>query len=96
MNQASKMDNEIAIIGMSCKFPDAKNYKEFWENLINEKNSIKHIPEDRWSSEKQSNTQFKWAGILEDIWSFDHSFFNITPKEASMMDPQQRLLLEQL
>ena len=29
----------IAIIGMSCLFPGAKNTKEFWENLIQGINS---------------------------------------------------------
>ena len=29
----------IAVIGMSCLFPDAKNTKDFWENLLRGKNS---------------------------------------------------------
>ena len=33
------------------------------------------------------------GAFLDDIWTFDHSFFNITPREAKSMDPQQRLLL---
>ncbi len=31
---------KIAIIGLSCLFPDADNPKQFWENLITQKDSI--------------------------------------------------------
>ncbi len=31
---------KIAIIGLSCLFPDAKNPEEFWQNLVGQKNSI--------------------------------------------------------
>ncbi|MEH2247849.1 PfaB family protein [Nostoc sp.] len=30
---------KIAIIGLSCLFPDAKNPEEFWQNIIDQKNS---------------------------------------------------------
>ncbi|HEY9707491.1 MAG TPA: beta-ketoacyl synthase N-terminal-like domain-containing protein, partial [Oculatellaceae cyanobacterium] len=31
---------KIAIIGLSCLFPDAKNPEEFWQNLVGQKKSI--------------------------------------------------------
>ncbi|MEH2181462.1 PfaB family protein [Nostoc sp.] len=31
---------KIAIIGLSCLFPDAKNPEEFWQNLVTQKDSI--------------------------------------------------------
>ena len=34
---------KIAIIGFSCLFPDAKNPQEFWQNLINQKDSTSSI-----------------------------------------------------
>ncbi|MEH2257343.1 PfaB family protein [Nostoc sp.] len=30
---------KIAIIGLSCLFPDAKNPEEFWQNIVNQKDS---------------------------------------------------------
>ena len=30
---------QIAVIGMSCLFPGAKNTSEFWQNLLQGKNS---------------------------------------------------------
>ncbi|NRK74520.1 hypothetical protein F3B05_26320, partial [Salmonella enterica subsp. enterica serovar Typhi] len=35
---------DIAIIGIGCRFPDAANYDEYWENLENGRFSIKEIP----------------------------------------------------
>ncbi|MEH2118763.1 PfaB family protein [Nostoc sp.] len=31
--------DKIAIIGLSCLFPDAKNPEEFWHNIVNQKDS---------------------------------------------------------
>lgn len=35
--------DKIAIIGFSCLFPDAKNPEEFWQNLIEQKDSTSSI-----------------------------------------------------
>lgn len=93
---------EIAVVGMACRFPGAVGYDSFWENLIQGRNSISEIPPERWDLEKfyssNSNdtgkTSSKWCGLVEGAYDFDHSFFNISPREAASMDPQQRLLLE--
>ena len=39
---------DIAVIGMSCKFPGADNYEAFWNNLIQNKDSVSLIPTKRW------------------------------------------------
>src|SRR5436309_10894595 len=35
--------SEIAIIGMSCRFPGAKNVAEFWANLRDGKESLSQV-----------------------------------------------------
>jgi acyl transferase domain-containing protein/NAD(P)-dependent dehydrogenase (short-subunit alcohol dehydrogenase family) len=93
--------NDIAIIGMSCRFPGADNYNEYWQNLSNGINSVREITPDRWDIHAQylsSNENFticKWGGLLKDISHFDADFFQISPREAQSMDPQQRILLEE-
>ena len=94
---------DIAIIGMSGRFPDSRHLSDFWKNLIEGHDCISEVPKDRWSWEEyfgdpqgdENKTDSKWGGFLEDIQSFDAGFFAISPREAELMDPQQRLLLEE-
>jgi acyl transferase domain-containing protein len=94
---------DIAIIGMSGKFPDAIDVNEYWNNLTVGKDSVREIPENRWvldgfydpDSNAPNKSYSKWGGFLSDIDRFDPSFFNISPKEAERMDPQQRLFLQE-
>jgi len=97
-------DQDIAIIGMSGRFPGAKNLAQFWDNLTKEKDSISEIPSSRWDwrayfgdpQGDENKTNSKWGGFLDDVKSFDPTFFHISPREAELMDPQQRLLLEEV
>jgi acyl transferase domain-containing protein/acyl-CoA synthetase (AMP-forming)/AMP-acid ligase II/pimeloyl-ACP methyl ester carboxylesterase/acyl carrier protein len=78
---------EIAIVGMGCRFPGAKNPQKFWELLHSGKDAISQVKEDRWQGKE-------WGGFLERVDLFDPKFFGISPRETQRMDPQQRLLLE--
>lgn len=90
----------IAVIGMSGIFPQSKELDEYWENLINGKDMITKVPNDRWDWREFSNKDNKlystssWGGFIDDVDTFDPRFFNISPFEAEMIDPQQRLALE--
>ncbi|WP_429848141.1 SDR family oxidoreductase [Brevibacillus panacihumi] len=91
--------SEVAIIGMAGRFPGAKNLEEFWQNLCDGRETIKHFKEDDLKGyvdpEKLRHPDYvPRSPVLEDIDCFDASFFGYTPGEAEIMDPQQRLLLE--
>ena len=91
----------IAIVGMSGCFPMAKNLEAFWNNLVQAKDCISEIPEDRWDwrayygdpALEANKSNIKWGGFIDGIADFDAKFFGISPREAEAMDPQQRLLL---
>ncbi|AEI40435.1 SDR family NAD(P)-dependent oxidoreductase [Paenibacillus mucilaginosus] len=90
----------IAIVGMSGRFPKAEDVHEFWHNLMEGKNCIDEIPEERWDwrSELEGTAEpedsgLRWGGFINGVENFDPLFFSISPREAEMMDPQQRLLL---
>ncbi|MFC1617517.1 type I polyketide synthase [Candidatus Margulisiibacteriota bacterium] len=85
---------KVAIIGMSGRFPGAKNAEEYWHNLANGISSIVEMPKSRWDVDKHE-VYSKWIGELADIDKFDPLFFNISPVEAEAMDPQQRVFLEE-
>jgi acyl transferase domain-containing protein len=90
----------IAIIGMSGRFPGARNLSEFWNNLRNGVESISFFSDAELASSgvdlriTQHPDFVNAGGILDDVELFDASFFGINPKEAETLDPQQRLLLE--
>lgn len=92
----------IAIVGMSCRFPNALSLDEFWEILKNGKDTIAEIPKERWNAEKyydpdpsvERKTNQRHASLLSGIHDFDPLFFNISPAEASEMSPSQKLMLE--
>lgn len=102
-NLQKNIVGDIAVIGMSGRFPGADNLDEFWENLSNGVSSVTEVPKERWDisqyydpdEDKMDKTNSKWGGFLKDIDKFDPAFFNISGMEAEVMDPQQRIFLEE-
>lgn len=97
-SHAQPMD--IAIVGLECIFPDAKNKDEFWKNLFVGKNSITEVPDTRWNKEvfyktEERDTDYstsKWGGFIPPI-DFDPLEFGITPQSLSSIEPVQLLSL---
>ena len=99
-NTDEKINCDIAIVSMACRFPGAKTIEEFWENLKSGKETI-HKFSDKELEQAGVDEQLihdskyvKKRGILENIEYFDPNFFGISPYEASITDPQQRIFLE--
>lgn len=94
---------DVAIIGLSGRYPQADDIYQFWENLKAGRDCITEIPEERWDHSKYFNpdknhkgtTYSKWGGFINDVDKFDPLFFNISPREATLIDPQERLFLEE-
>jgi acyl transferase domain-containing protein/acyl carrier protein len=90
----------IAIVGMSGRFPGAKNLEEFWQNLENGVESVSFFKDDELMQagiepNLLNHPNYVKAGaVLEDIDLFDADFFDFNPKEAQITDPQHRLFLE--
>ncbi len=92
--------SEIAIVGLSGRFPGAKNIEEFWQNLQAGVESITFFTDEELiasgidqSLVNQPN-YVKARGVLTDVELFDAPFFGFNPKEAEITDPQHRLFLE--
>lgn len=92
--------NGIAIIGMSGRFPKAKNVREFWKNICNGVDCISTYTDDELrrygisESILADERYVKAKGEMEEIDMFDAQFFGYTPAEAKLMDPQHRKFLE--
>ncbi|MFC5663845.1 type I polyketide synthase, partial [Kitasatospora misakiensis] len=83
----------VAIIGLSCRLPQAPDPRAFWDLLRRGASGITEAPADRWSGPELDGTPGR-GGFLDRIDTFDPVFFGISPREATLMDPQQRLMLE--
>jgi acyl transferase domain-containing protein/aryl carrier-like protein len=93
-------DTDIAIVGLSGRFPSAGSVEAFWKNLCDGTESIRFFDDAEleragYPAEALANSHMvKAASILDGIELFDAEFFGYTPREAELMDPQQRLFLE--
>ncbi|NEQ13149.1 MAG: AMP-binding protein, partial [Moorea sp. SIO3E2] len=90
--------SDIAIVGMSCRFPGANNTDAFWNNLRDGVESISFFSDREIELEDpnwiEHPNYVKASPILPDIDLFDAEFFGYSDKEAELMDPQHRLFLE--
>ncbi|HYH81261.1 MAG TPA: aminotransferase class III-fold pyridoxal phosphate-dependent enzyme, partial [Longimicrobium sp.] len=93
-------ENEIAIIGMSCRFPGARDTTEYWANLRDGVESVSFFSEDELlaagtAPEVLGDPSFVRAhGSIDGAHAFDAAFFGVNAREAQVMDPQQRVFLE--
>ncbi|MGQ7883644.1 type I polyketide synthase, partial [Burkholderia pseudomallei] len=93
----------IAIVGMSGRYPGARDLDAYWENLAAGRSAIGEIPASRWDVARHFDAHpatpgkvySKWIGLLDDVDCFDPAFFRISPAEAQEMDPQHRLFLQE-
>jgi acyl transferase domain-containing protein len=91
---------DIAVVGMACRFPGARNLEEFWHNLVEGVESITKFSDEELlrsgvpAACLSDPNYVKAAPILEDPGQFDADFFGFLPSEARTIDPQHRILLE--
>jgi amino acid adenylation domain-containing protein len=86
----------IAIVGMAGRFPGAASIDEFWQVLVEGRETITTFDRSVLPPEEPSGETdyIPRRGVIERPDWFDAAFFNIPPREAETMDPQQRVFLE--
>ncbi len=98
MNQLNGL--EVAVIGMTGRFPGARNLTEFWHNIRDGVESVSWFTDDQLQAAGVDPSLFrqpnyvKARATLADVDLFDAPFFDFNPKEAAITDPQHRILLE--
>lgn len=96
----SNRDN-IAIIGMAGRFPEAATTDALWDIIRLGFDVSKEVPPPRWNSKthvdpsgrKKNSSRTSLGCWLSDPDVFDADFFGISALEATRMDPAQRLAL---
>ncbi|WMJ02940.1 amino acid adenylation domain-containing protein [Pseudomonas chlororaphis subsp. aurantiaca] len=92
----------IAIIGLSGRFPQARDVQAFWAAVAEGRDCISRVARDYWRMDQAyspthqaGKTYSDSIGAVDDIDRFDPLFFNISPADADAMDPQQRMFLQE-
>jgi len=99
---AAGRSDDIAIVGLSGRYPGARTPQEFARNLSRGEKSFSdkqfsHATTYRSAKEAVNAHQHAHShhgGFLDHIDQFDSLLFKIAPSEARSLDPQVRLLLE--
>ena len=92
--------SDIAIIGVSGKFPQAPDIETYWDRLAHSDELITFFNDDELHQSSTDGELLHQANyvkakpVLNDTDQFDAQFFEITPQEATVLDPQQRIFLE--
>lgn len=96
--------SDVAIVGMSGRFPEANSVQELWDNVLAPgKTTHIEVPADRFdlsthhdpTGKIKNSTLAKHGCFLDSstVQNFDAKLFRVSPREAQQMDPQQRLSL---
>ncbi|AIM38337.1 beta-ketoacyl synthase [Sphingobacterium sp. ML3W] len=93
-------NTDVAIVGLSCVFPGAKDAHTFWQNIVNKVDATQEAPEDRIDPvhfDKNSNAidrfYCKRGGFIPD-YTFDPTAFGILPLAVEGTEPDHLLTLD--
>src|SRR5580692_8866547 len=90
----------VAVIGMTGRYPGAKNLDQYWENLQQGRETITFFSEEELleagidPAALAHPNYVKAHGVYEGTHLFDAGFFGYMAREAEIIDPQQRVFLE--
>ncbi|PWK07930.1 beta-ketoacyl synthase N-terminal-like domain-containing protein [Tumebacillus permanentifrigoris] len=101
--QGKPPHEDIAIIGVAADLPGVDSLEDFYQNLRTGVDATRSFPKQRradidrylrWIGKPDAEMTYREGAYLPRIDEFDHAFFRMSPKEASLMDPNQRLFLQ--
>ncbi len=95
------MSHGIAIVGIACRYPDARNPGELWENVLAMRQAFRRIPAERLRLEDYHSpdrtaadqTYGTEAAVLEG-WEFDRLRFKVVGSTFRSADLAHWLALE--
>ncbi|MFE5596237.1 beta-ketoacyl synthase N-terminal-like domain-containing protein [Streptomyces sp. NPDC056549] len=100
MNGANADERSVAVVGMACRLPGARDTNEFWQLLCDSTDATAESPPDRYDADSLYSPKAepgtigsRRAGYVDGAADFDAEFFGMSSSEATELDPQQRLLL---
>jgi enediyne polyketide synthase len=95
------MAQAIAIVGMACRYPDARSPGELWENALAQRRAFRRIPAERLnlndylSSDRQSpDRTYSTEGAFIEGYEFDRARFRVPGATYRAADPAHWLTLD--
>ncbi|MEU3251204.1 SDR family oxidoreductase [Streptomyces sp. NPDC006997] len=91
---------DIALVGLSGRFPKAADAAELWANVRAGRSGITRFTDEQLRAAGvpqhllDDPDYVKAGAVVDGVDLFDAAFFGINPKEAQILDPQHRLFLE--
>jgi acyl transferase domain-containing protein len=95
---------DVAIVGMSCVFPDSPDLASFWQTILSGRDAVTEVPAQRWAVDTYYASEVapgragrisvsKWGGFIAPV-PFDAIGYGIPPAALASIDPTQLLALE--
>ncbi|MEE6265608.1 SDR family NAD(P)-dependent oxidoreductase [Streptomyces diastatochromogenes] len=93
---------DIAIVGISGRYPGAATMDELWQLLRDGRHSFEEVPRERWDHDaiysrdraEPGKSVIRTGTFLRDIDKFDPRYFHISKRDAEQMSPEVRLFLQ--
>ncbi|MFF4642593.1 type I polyketide synthase [Streptomyces sp. NPDC001389] len=94
---------DIAITGLGCRFPGARDARAYWKLLISGERQFSTVPAERWDHRDFHEPGDRSAphaaytdqvAFLDGVDRFDALHYGVPPARARAMDPQHRLMLD--
>ena len=93
---------DVAIVGMACRFPGARDLFAFWENMLASRDCTREVPADRWdpaifhdpASTANDRVSCRRGGYLDAPIAFDPAAHGIMPLAVAGGEPEQFLVLD--
>ncbi len=93
-------ESTIAIVGLACRLPGARDARQYWHNLrtgvegISRFDMAELLAAGVPPEEARHPDYVPVRGVLGGGERFDHAFFGYSPADAAATDPQHRVFLE--
>jgi len=96
---------EVAIVGLGCRFPQARDPVSFWDLVRDGRLAFSEVPASRFNHAKvfyDSSLRIPEKAYIargaylpeEDIREFGALHYGIAPRRVQVTDPQHRLLVD--
>ena len=93
---------DVAIVGLACRFPGARDASTFWENSVAGRDCTGEVPPDRWdpsvffdpASRDVDRVYCKRGGYRDAPITFDPSAHGVMPLAVAGGEPEQFLVLD--